>query len=420
MFDPLTANSLLDPSLIDEPVALYAHLVASEPVWRVPGTSVVVVSSFAAVDEALRRPEDFSSNIRSILHRDGSGAPATIPFGDASLDVLATADPPVHTVHRRAVFPELVARRMTELRPAIEHLADERLDLLLGVGSGESAEFMDAVGNAIPIRVISRLIGFADEDPETLLAAAFDSTAMLAGTEPLDEVMACMARTSEIFEWLGRQLDSAIGTGQAEGILAVVAAAVAEGTIDRDAGLVMMHTLLSAGGESTASLLGSAVHLLAARADLQAAVRQDPDLLDPFIEETLRLESPFRHHLRHVPHATALAGVEIPAGATLLLMWAAANRDPAAFDRPDEFLLDRSAPRHHLGFGRGVHFCVGAPLARLEAHAVLGRLLERTDHFELDPRRPPTRVRSLMIRRFATLDLMVSPSSDSAVGSARS
>ncbi|MBU6330656.1 MAG: cytochrome P450 [Acidobacteria bacterium] len=402
----MTAASLLDPAQIDEPATLYRSLVASAPVWRVPGTSVVVVSSFAAVDEALRRPEDFSSNIRSILFRDEAGCPSTVPFGDASLDVLATADPPIHTAHRRAVFPELVARRMAELRPAIEQLAEERLGLLL---DEEHPEFMGAVGDAVPIRVISRLIGFADEDPEMLLAAAFDSTAMLAGTEPLDQLMACMARTGEIFGWIGEQLDTAVTTGEADGILSVVAAAVVDGTIERDAGLVMMHTLLSAGGESTTSLLGNAVHLLATRPDLQRSVRREPDLLEPFIEETLRLESPFRHHLRHAPRATQLGGVDIPAGSTVLLLWAAANRDPAEFDRPDDVVLDRSAPRHHLGFGRGLHFCVGAPLARLEAHAVLAGLLERTGWLELDPERRPQRVRSLMIRRFDSLHLRITP-----------
>lgn len=404
--EDLTAPSLLDPAQIDEPASLYRSLVASAPVWRVPGTSVVVVSSFVAVDEALRRPEDFSSNIRSILFRDEVGCPATVPFGDASLDVLATADPPIHTAHRRAVFPELVARRMAELRPAIEQLAEERLGLLL---DEEHPEFMGAVGDAVPIRVISRLIGFADEDPEMLLAAAFDSTAMLAGTEPLDQLMACMARTGEIFGWIGEQLDTAVTTGEADGILSVVAAAVVDGTIERDAGLVMMHTLLSAGGESTTSLLGNAVHLLATRPDLQRSVRREPDLLEPFIEETLRLESPFRHHLRHAPRATQLGGVDIPAGSTVLLLWAAANRDPAEFDRPDDVVLDRSAPRHHLGFGRGLHFCVGAPLARLEAQAVLAGLLERTGWLELDPERRPQRVRSLMIRRFDSLHLRITP-----------
>jgi len=113
------------------------------------------------------------------------------------------------------------------------------------------------------------------------------------------------------------------------------------------------------------------VHLLAIRLELQSRLRDDGSLLTPFIEEVLRLESPFRFHLRHAPHDTELCGVQVPAGSTVLLMWGAANRDPSEFDRPDEVVLELSAPRHHVGFGRGIHLCVGAPLARLEAAVVL-------------------------------------------------
>jgi cytochrome P450 len=119
----------------------------------------------------------------------------------------------------------------------------------------------------------------------------------------------------------------------------------------------------------------------------------------------LRLESPFRHHLRHATRTTELCGVTIPAGATLLLLWGAANRDPTEFDRADEVALDRPAPRHHVGFGRGIHLCVGAPLARLEAEIVLTQFLQRNRRFELDPADPPTRVNSLMVRRFSRLPL---------------
>ena len=153
--------------------------------------------------------------------------------------------------------------------------------------------------------------------------------------------------------------------------------------------------------------LGNAVHLLATDLVLQDRLRSDPTLLTPFIEEALRVESPFRQHMRQVRHDTELQGVDIPAGSTVLLMWGAANRDPAEYDRPDEVVLDRPSPRHHVGFGRGIHLCVGAPLARLEADIVLGRLLAGTRRFTLDPERPPVREDSLMIRRFVSLPLLV-------------
>lgn len=168
-----------------------------------------------------------------------------------------------------------------------------------------------------------------------------------------------------------------------------------------------MHTLLSAGGESTTGLIGNAVHLLAHDVELQQRLRDDPTLIPAFIEEVLRLESPFQYHLRSVPRTTDLAGVTIPAGSTMLLLWGAANRDPDEYPRPDTLDLTRPTPRHHVGFGRGIHLCLGAPLARLEAHVILARLLERTRTFTLDPATPATREPNLMIRRFAALPITV-------------
>ena len=398
----LAPELLLDPAVIDEPYGFYRLLVKEAPVWRVPGSDIVVVSSFSAVSDAVGRTEEFSSNLMALLYRRNDGTPATYPF-DIGVQTLATADPPAHSVHRKAVFPELVARRMATLRGEIAQLASLRLDHAL---QRAPIEAMDDIANAIPIRVVSKLIGFEGADPDALLSAAFASTAMLAATEPLEVLLASMATTTDVVSWIGDQLQAALDGKEVEGILAVVASAVRSGELEVDEGIVIMATLLSAGGESTSSLLGNALHILAADPHMQSRLRADHDLVKPFIEEALRLESPVRHHLRHAAVATELSGVPIPAGATMLLLWSAANRDSAEFDRPDEVVLDRPAPRHHLGFGRGIHLCVGAPLARLEAEVILTQVLQRTKHFKLDPDHSPARVNSLMVRRFTSLPLM--------------
>jgi cytochrome P450 family 144 len=406
--DEIPGTMLLEPAVVDEPYVFYRRLVMEAPVWQVPGTPVVIVSSFAAVTEATNRVEDFSSNLRGLLYRTEDGLPGVLPFdAGEGADALATADPPMHTVHRKAVFPELVARRMATLRPEIEDLAETHMVAAL---SRTPVEFMDDIANAIPIRVVSKLIGFHDEDPDELLATAFGSTAMLAATESLDEINALMERSLAVFGWMNEQLVERATDGTADGILGAVRSAVATGDLDVGAGLTIIHTLLSAGGESTTSLLGNAVYMLATIPDLQRQLRDEPTLVVPFIEEVLRLESPFRYHLRHVFHTTELCGVTIPAGSTMLLFWGAANRDPAEYERPDEVVLDRSTRRHHLAFGRGVHLCVGAPLARLEAEVILTEFLRRTTNFALDPTHPPARLRSLMVRRFNSLPLVVSRS----------
>ncbi len=401
MEETLAATTLLDASVVDEPCSFYRRLVAEAPVWRVPGTAIVVASSYAAVTEIVSRTEDFSSNLRALLYRGADGAPELLPF-DVGMQTLAVADPPLHTAHRRTVFPELVGRRMAALRPEVEALARAHVAAAVAKGAFEA---MDEIANAIPIRVVSGLIGFTAADPALLLAAAFDSTGMLAACITRDEILAAMARTGEIMTGIAGQLQHAIDHG-ADGILGVVGAAVTRRDLQHGEALVMLHTLLSAGGESTTSLLGNAIDMLARDHDLQARLRARPELVEPFIEEALRLESPFRNHMRHVTRDCEVQGVRIAAGSTVLLLWGAANRDPAEYERPDDIVLERSTPKHHLAFGRGIHFCVGAPLARLEAQVVLTELLARTESFALDPERAPVRERSLMVRRFRSLPVV--------------
>jgi cytochrome P450 len=182
---------------------------------------------------------------------------------------------------------------------------------------------------------------------------------------------------------------------------------VHEGRLARRHALGILVILLGAGIESTASLIGNAALLLARRPDLQAELRSDPALLPAFVEEAVRLESPFRFHYRVVARDTELGGVALARGARLMLYWSSANRDESVFERPDEIDLHRRFPRHHMAFGRGIHFCVGAPLARLETRVVLEELLARSSRVGLDPERPPRYAPSLFVRRPASLALRV-------------
>jgi cytochrome P450 len=225
-----------------------------------------------------------------------------------------------------------------------------------------------------------------------------------------DELMALVTRSAEIQAWITDQVTAAKQDPGTD-ILGAVATAVNGGVFGDLEAASILHILLSAGGESTTSLLGNAVRLLAERPGLQDQLRDSPGLIPRYVEEVLRLESPFRYQMRSVPRNTALGGVAIPAGATVLLLFGAANRDAAEFDRPHELDLQRRQPRQHLAFGRGIHYCVGAPLARVEARIVLSVLLDRTTSITLDPDRPPRWVQSLMVRRHEELPIQLVPRS---------
>jgi cytochrome P450 len=142
--------------------------------------------------------------------------------------------------------------------------------------------------------------------------------------------------------------------------------------------------LFSAGQETTVRLLSSAMKVLAEDADLQDRLRRQPELIGNFIEEALRFESPIRGDFRLARADTTIGGVDIPAGTTLMVHYGAANRDPRQFENPDTFDLDRPNSRRHIAFGRGIHSCLGAPLARAEGRILIQRLLETAGEIHLD------------------------------------
>jgi cytochrome P450 len=398
--DPeIPGTLLLDQRVLSDPYPLYRRLREHAPVWAVPGAEVFIVSTFELLAEASARVEDFSSALTSLLYRDDAGLPGRFTFGDAGGQVLATADPPMHEIHRRAVFPELVTKRMEALDPEIRDLADGLVTSALQVGT---VEFMSAIGNVVPITMISRLIGFRGSNVDELWRSAVHMTKLVGSTLTLDELMNYAAGGDEVQAWIVDQVDAAV-EDPSEDLLGAVARSINDGILTVHEGAGILTILLSAGGESTTSLIGNAVRILAEDAELQDHLRGNLDEVPQFVEEALRLESPFRYMMRTVPADTSLGGIDIPAGATVLLLWAAGNRDEREFENPDEVDLNRRVPRRHVAFGRGIHHCVGAPLARIEARNVITVLLDRTSNISLDPANPPRWVDSFLVRRHQEL-----------------
>ena len=163
-----------------------------------------------------------------------------------------------------------------------------------------------------------------------------------------------------------------------ETLIGVCGQAVEAGELTDLEAMATLFLLISAGGESTTSLTGTGARILAERPDLQDRLRREPHLDPAFVEEACRIDPPFRGHYRTVVHDAELGGVSIPAGSSLVLMWPAANHDPDAFANPDDIDLDRPHPRQHVGFGWGIHLCVGAPLGPVEAKVAFEQLLART------------------------------------------
>ena len=365
---------------IQDPYPLYARLRAEGGVHRVGDSGFYLVSSWAAVSEAATRPADFSSNLTGPITYSPQRGVAPLPMDGLGgpTHILATADDPPHAVHRKLMVGQFTAKRVRGL----ESLIVETFEKLWGAApSGATVEWMDTVANRLPMMIVARLIGVPDDDSDQLARWGYASTQLLDGLLSEEQVNASMASLGELNSYIVERLAVA-NDEPGDDLIGVLATACKGGQLERFTAQMILISLFSAGGESTASLLGTAVEILAADAGLQRRLREDPTLLGPFVEETLRLEPPFRAHHRHVVVDTALAGTALPRDSRLLLLWGAANRDPAQFTDPDAFRLDRPATKGHMTFGKGLHFCLGAPLARLEAVTVLRLLLERTTCFD--------------------------------------
>ncbi len=402
MSQNIPATKLLDRSILENPYPFYQQLQKDAPVWKVPGTHIYIVTRHALLEEATRRVEDFSSSLTNVLYRKFNGLPGRVSYKSGALPVLATADPPIHSQHKTAVFSHFSAKSIAALKPEVEAVAKDCIDTAL---SKERSDFMAEIGNPLPMRIVSDLVGFRESDINKLLQAAFDSTAVVSGSSSIFQLGWCMLRSYLIYRWVGGQLRRVSTNSQ--NILGSIKRSIDDGILSEMEGRAFLLLFLAAGGESTTSLLGSAVRILADDQTLQTTLREQLELIPAFIEEVLRLESPFRFHLRSTPKDTVLGNVPIPSGATVLLFWGAGNRDPEAFDNADN--VDLTRPRKHITFGRGIHTCIGAPLARLEAQTVLQLLLESTSSIKLDSTDPPQWVSSLQVRRYQRLPVFLKP-----------
>jgi len=365
---------------LQDPYPLYDRMRAEAPVQRIGESEFYAVCGWAAVQEAVERVEDFSSNLTAtmVYHDDGTVTPfGMIPAGDPA-HALATADDPVHSMHRKILLPHLSAKRVQIIEEFAAQTADRLWEDNL---HGGQIEWMSAMANRLPMMVVARLLGLPDDDVDILIRLGYATTTLLDGIVTPDQLAAAGVAAMELSGYVLEHFEKAGASGE-DGLIADLAARYASGELEQTPALAMMLTLFSAAGESTASLLGSAAWILTDRPEIQRQVRENPELLAAFVEETLRFESPFRGHYRHVWRDTTLAGVEVPGDSHLLLMWGAANRDPCHFEAPNDFRLDRGSAKDHVTFGKGVHFCVGAALARLEARIVLGMLLGRTNWIE--------------------------------------
>ena len=407
-FDLNDPGTLLRADVLDDPRPFHDQLRREAPIWQIPGQDSFLVSDPTLIKEAVGRTEDFSSNIVSLLHDDGNGCP--VPYRISNyrdpIHVFSTADPPEHTRHRRLVQPHLSPAAVAELEPEVERIVDEQLAIVLDTGR---LDIVASFSDVVPARTVCALLGLPDGDSAKVIEYTLGTGALLDGVTTIDGMGAAATSAIELAVHMHQRMDEMLERASEDrvGMLGVFADQLDAGEVSRDEVSSMLTVFVTAGSETTASLMATCIETLARDPQLQDRLRAQPELISNVIERILRDSGPFQFHYRYTPADTELGGVVIPAHSRVLLMWAAANRPaPAAIDEPAEFDLE-ARPAPHFAFGRGLHFCIGAPVARMETRLALERLLAASASITLDPDSAATRRSSIFIRRHATLPVVI-------------
>jgi cytochrome P450 len=290
---------------------------------------------------------------------------------------MLNSDPPDHTRLRKLVAREFTMRRVEALGPRVQRITDELLDAMLAAPDGR-ADLVDALAYPLPITVICELLGVPDLD-----RAAFRtwSNEAVAPTTPEAERAAFV----ELSAYLNELIEDKRCSPGDDLMSALIRTTAEDGDrLSRSELTGMAFLLLIAGHETTVNLISNGVRALLDHPDQLAALRADMSLLDGAVEEMLRYDGPVETSTyRFTAEPVDIAGAVIPPREVVLVALASADRDPLRFDDPDRFDIRRD-PRGHLAFGHGLHYCLGAPLARMEGRIVVRSLLERTAALELD------------------------------------
>ncbi|MFI6943747.1 cytochrome P450 [Streptomyces sp. NPDC050418] len=342
-----------------------AHLVRLAPPYDEMYTWMIV--GYEEARAALTDPR---------LAKNPSVLDGTALDGDLIGTHLLLADPPQHTRLRKLVAREFTARRVEALAPRVQAVTDGLLDAM---GDRGRTDLIDAFAFPLPLTVICELLGVPAMDRDAFRAM---SNEVVAPTGADAE----MAAVTQLATYLDELIEDKRCSGPADDLLSALIRTTAEDgdQLSADELRAMAFLLLVAGHETTVNLIGNAVHALLTHPAELDAVRADSGRLDAVIEETLRHEGPVENATyRFSTEPVEVGEVTIPAGQPVLVSLAAAGHDPGRFPDPGRFDPDRST-QGHLAFGHGIHFCMGAPLARLEARIALRTLLERCPDLALD------------------------------------
>ncbi|MEB3030163.1 cytochrome P450 [[Mycobacterium] nativiensis] len=382
-----------DQGVVDDPYPYLRALWERSPITREPHHGVMMVTGWDEACAVAGDAETFSSCIAVTGPFPGFPVPLDGDLGGETVaglidkhrdelpfsDQLPTLDPPTHTNHRALLMRLITPKRLKENEDAMWELADQVLDDYLAPGSGE---FISGFASPFTLLVIADLLGVPDEDRNDFVNNMHHNVG--GGIGSTDAKALAHSPLEFLYAKFADYITDRRATPRGDVLSGMAEATFPDGSIPEPMDVARVATnVYSAGQETTVRLLGSALKILGERPDIQQRLRADRSMIPNFIEEVLRFESPVKGDFRLARFDTEIGGVAIPAGTTLMVLSAGANRDPRRFTDPDTFDPARTNARQHITFGRGIHSCPGSPLARAETRIAIERLLDRTSQITI-------------------------------------
>ena len=427
----LDGFNLFDPAVQQCPHAYYAKMRAECPVFPAPGLGapLLLVTGYDHVADIARDTATFSSRFDTTGGGGGTGELGRKinelyeqEGGYERIGTMLTVDPPVHTRYRRLVTKAFTPKVIADLEPTIRAIVRRLIDDMVEQQAANGVvEFVETFAVPLPVTVIAHALNVPDDRLADFKRWSDASIAGIGTNIGMEERLAAEREVIGFQKYFAEQLERRRHEPQDDLLTSLLNARIERDETGPDGApiddapltvpemLSIIQQLLVAGNETTTKMLTEMMRLLGEHPDEWDKLRADPSRAKAVVEESLRLSSPTQGMFRAVKGDAEIGGTELHAGDFMVIMFAAANRDPAVFPDPDEFRPDRDNLVAHLAFGKGAHFCLGAALARLESVVAAEELSKRIASFTLADSNTYTYLPSFVLRGLTSLDLEITP-----------
>jgi cytochrome P450 len=383
-----------------DPYPLLARLRREEPVHWSPVANSWIVTRYDDVTAVLQHDPHFTANRldRLLDQLPPSTASNFLVLGDHLRTWIQYYDPPEHARLRATANRPFTPRPIAAMSDSVDTLIGGLLDQF---GRNPSPDLVKDFAYPLPAIVIARVLGVPPSDRDRIKDWADRFTRFMEGVgdDPAGDAEAAEDAVVELSAYLASEIE-AHGTSRSEDLIGTLIGELHAGRLSEQELYGWCMFLLQAGHETTTGLIGNGIVTLLQHREQLEELRDHPELTESAVEELLRFDSPVQRISRITLHDVELGGKPIPAGARVWAMLGAANRDPERFDDPDALDLKRR-PNRHVAFGYGIHFCLGAPLARLEGRLAIRQIIDRFP--ELDVAGEPVRWEGVSLNRFTSL-----------------